>query len=115
MFPMGIVVVLDAFQILTVNHAYTCPCLIGFLRARYRRGKWGWYIFGVIFYLLFSRAQSLFSREYGDTYHLVYIIAFRLVGLLFLVGYFFATRCEIRRREGGTPASGESLIIQSKG
>ena len=86
----------DLLYFFTYNLIALLPCLIGYIRAKWAGGKWGWYKFGLFFriWLFLGGLINLVKRV--DFQHVYFYIGISIFGILFLWAYYRLTKKAIQ-------------------
>ena len=74
-------------------------CLIGLLHIRFGKGRWGWYIFGVILTIITGFGSVTFAHRTGTQSALYDSFNFFATAILFLPLFFFLTKITISKRD----------------
>ena len=89
----------DLLYFFTYNLIALLPCLIGYIRAKWAGGKWGWYKIGV-FVKIWTFLGALIQLSRGMDFQHIYLSAGEeITGFILLYVYYLLIKKEIQKRE----------------
>ena len=89
----------DILYFLLYNFSTTRFCLLGLLLARFWRGKWTWYIVGACYRAVLCYGAFNLLMKNPDAGEIYYFVGKEVIGVLFLLLYFWLIRRTLRRRD----------------